>query len=431
MSDVKILQFGEGNFLRCFIDWMVQKMNDSAGFDGKVRIVQPIGDELSAPSRILNERRGFYHTCLRGVADGKPVEILEENHAVEQVLCAKSQWADVEASAKLPSLRFIVSNTTEAGIEYRKDQDTFPRKIALLLKARFSAGLPGVVFIPCELIEHNGDNLKKCVLQYVADWADADLAQWIERECVFCSTLVDRIVAGRPDAESADRYAAQLGERDEVLVCGEPFHFFVIETPKGFDLEAELPLRKAGVNVVYTPDMQPYRTRKVRFLNGAHTATIPEGILANFVEVDQLVADPHFNAHFKKILFEEIFPTVDLPEEQKREYAASVLERFANPFAHHKLMSIALNSVSKWKVRVLPTLLDYVKIFGRLPENLARSFAWLLKFYRTDKINDNPDVMAYFKTNPSPDDVMRKVDFWGMDLTTIPGFADFIKRSLA
>ena len=427
---VKILQFGEGNFLRCFIDWMVQKMNDKADFNGLVRIVQPIGDDFTPPSRILNARGGFYHTCLRGVADGKPVEILEENHAVERVLCAASQWGEVEASAKLPSLRFVVSNTTEAGIEYRKDQDTFPRKVALLLKARFGVGLPGLVFIPCELIEHNGDNLKKCVLQYVQDWGMDDLKAWIERECVFCSTLVDRIVAGRPDPESAARYAEQLGERDEVLVCGEPFHFFVVETPVGFDLEAELPLRKAGVNVVYTPDMQPYRTRKVRFLNGAHTATIPEGILAGFMEVDQLVADPHFNAHFRKILFEEIFPTVDLPEEQKREYAASVLERFANPFAHHKLMSIALNSVSKWKVRVLPTLLDYVKMNGALPENLARSFAWLLKFYRTDMVNDNPDVVAYFKTNPSADDVMRKVDFWGMDLTTIPGFAEFVKASL-
>ena len=427
---VKILQFGEGNFLRCFIDWMVQKMNDKADFNGLVRIVQPIGDDFTPPSRILNERGGFYHTCLRGVADGKPVEIIEENHAVEKVLCAASQWNEVEASAKLPSVRFVVSNTTEAGIEYRKDQDTFPRKVALLLKARFGAGLPGLVFIPCELIEQNGDNLKKCVLQYVQDWNDSALKAWIEKECVFCSTLVDRIVAGRPDPESAARYAEQLGERDDVLVCGEPFHFFVVETPVGFDLEAEFPLQKAGVNVVYTPDMQPYRTRKVRFLNGAHTATIPEGILAGFVEVDQLVADSHFNAHFRKILFEEIFPTVDLPEEQKREYAASVLERFANPFAHHKLMSIALNSVSKWKVRVLPTLLDYVKMNGTLPENLARSFAWLLKFYRTDKVNDNPDVMAYFKTNPSAEDVMRKVDFWGMDLTTIPGFADFVKSSL-
>jgi tagaturonate reductase len=430
----KILQFGEGNFLRCFIDWMVQKMNDKAGFDGSVVIVQAIGDELSPPSKILNERGGFYHTCLRGVEDGKPVEIIEENKAVEKVLCAKTDWDEIEKIVADDSLRFVVSNTTEAGIEYRKDADTFPFKVAKLLKARKAANGKGLVFIPCELIEHNGDNLKKCVLQYVADWNDAELGRWIEEECVFCSTLVDRIVSGRPDDESAARYEKTLGERDEVLVCGEPFHFFVIEVPeaaakKGFYLESELPLEKSGINVVYTPDMQPYRTRKVRFLNGAHTATVLEGHLAGFTFVDELVKDPKFNAYFRKILFEEIFPTIDLPEEGKRQYAESVLERFANPFANHRLLSIALNSVSKWKVRVLPTILDYYRMKGSLPEGLVKSLGSLIKFYRTDKVNDSADVMEFFKSNPSPDEIMRKTEFWGMDLTSIPGFADMVKTN--
>ena len=433
-KQIKVLQFGEGNFLRCFIDWMVQKMNDKADFNGAVRIVQAIGDELSPPSKILNDRNGFYHTCLRGVEGGKPVEIIEENRTVEKVLCAGSDWAEIEKTMELESLRFIVSNTTEAGIEYRKDADTFPLKVAKLLKARKAANGKGLVFIPCELIEHNGDNLKKCVLQYVADWNDTELATWIENECVFCSTLVDRIVAGRPDAESAERYEKQLGERDDVLVCGEPFHFFVIEVPKakadaGFDLEKELPLQKSGVNVVYTPDMQPYRTRKVRFLNGAHTATVLEGHLASFTFVDELVKDPKFNAFFRQILFEEISPTIDLPEDDKRAYAESVLERFANPFANHRLLSISLNSVSKWKVRVLPTILDYNAKFGKLPEGLVKSLGSLIKFYRTDKVNDSADVMEFFKGNPSADDVMKKVDFWGMDLTTIPGFADMVKTN--
>jgi tagaturonate reductase len=268
----------------------------------------------------------------------------------------------------------------------------------------------------------------------VADWNDTELATWIENECVFCSTLVDRIVAGRPDAESAERYEKQLGERDDVLVCGEPFHFFVIEVPKakaeaGFDLEKEFPLQKAGINVVYTPDMQPYRTRKVRFLNGAHTATVLEGHLAGFTFVDELVKDPKFNAFFRQILFEEISPTIDLPEDDKRTYAESVLERFANPFANHRLLSISLNSVSKWKVRVLPTILDYNAKFGKLPEGLVKSLGSLIKFYRTDKVNDSADVMEFFKGNPSADDVMKKMEFWGMDLTTIPGFADMVKTN--
>ena len=179
---LKVLQFGEGNFLRCFIDWMVQRMNDSAGFDGLVQIVQPIGDELSPPSKIINSRGGAYHTCLRGFVDGHKVEQIEEIHSVKGVLNAKSDWAAVEDVVRsTPSIRFVVSNTTEAGIEYKKDADTFPRKVALILKARMEAGLPGFVFIPCELIEHNGDTLKKCVLQYVADWGDSALAEWIEK----------------------------------------------------------------------------------------------------------------------------------------------------------------------------------------------------------------------------------------------------------
>jgi len=425
MNPVKIIQFGEGNFLRCFIDWMVQKMNDSVGFGGAVRVVQPIGGELSPASLALNARGGFYHTCLRGVVDGGQVEIIEENHAVRDVLCAATDWAAVEETARLDTLRFVVSNTTEAGIEYRKGADTFPSKVARLLSARFAAGKPGLVFIPCELIERNGDALKECVLKHVADMGDSALAAWIEKECVFCSTLVDRIVAGRPDPESAARYAARLGETDDVLVCGEPFHFFVVQVPLvggvPFDLEAELPLARAGVNVVYTPDMTPYRTRKVRFLNGAHTATIPQGILDGFEEVAQLVADSKFNAHFRKILFEEIFPTVNLPDAEKRAYAESVLERFANPFAHHKLLSIALNSVSKWKVRVLPTVLDYKRMFGRLPAALWGSLDSLIRFYRErpDLVNDSPEVVAFFKTNPTREQILANIDFWGMDLNSL------------
>ena len=377
MMETKILQFGEGNFLRCFIDWMVQKMNDRAGFDGQVQIIQPIGDELCVPSQILNARGGKYHTCLRGVIGGKTVEEIEEISSVKGVDLA----ANLEKYAALPSLRFVVSNTTEAGIQYVKGENTFPAKVLRLLKARHAAGLPGLVFIPCELIEHNGDNLKKCVLQHLADAPDAALEAYVRNDCVFCSTLVDRIVAGRPDPESAARYEKQLGERDEVLVCGEPFHFFVIETPTGFDLERELPLRKAGVNVVYTPDMQPYRTRKVRFLNATHTTMVYLGLEKGFTEVAQCIADPEFNAFVRQVVFDEIFPTVDLPDAEKKEYAESVLERFANPFAHHQLKSIALNTIAKWKTRCLPVVCDYYRLNGKLPEAMIRGYEAIARHY--------------------------------------------------
>ena len=377
MMETKILQFGEGNFLRCFIDWMVQKMNDRASFDGQVQIIQPIGDELCVPSQILNARGGKYHTCLRGVIGGKTVEEIEEISSVKGVDLA----ANLEKYAALPSLRFVVSNTTEAGIQYVKGENTFPAKVLRLLKARHAAGLPGLVFIPCELIEHNGDNLKKCVLQHLADAPDAALEAYVRNDCVFCSTLVDRIVAGRPDPESAARYEKQLGERDEVLVCGEPFHFFVIETPAGFDLERELPLRKAGVNVVYTPDMQPYRTRKVRFLNATHTTMVYLGLEKGFTEVAQCIADPEFNAFVRQVVFDEIFPTVDLPDAEKKEYAESVLERFANPFAHHQLKSIALNTIAKWKTRCLPVVCDYYRLNGKLPEAMIRGYEAIARHY--------------------------------------------------
>jgi len=375
--ETKILQFGEGNFLRCFIDWMVQRMNDRAAFAGGVEIIQPIGDALSVPAQLLNAAGGRYHTCLRGFMDGRQVETLEEVTCVKAVHLPDA----IERLATIPSVRFVVSNTTEAGIQYVKGADTYPAKVLRLLAARFAAGLPGLVFIPCELIEHNGDTLKACVLQHLADAPVAGLREWIERECVFCSTLVDRIVAGRPDPESADRYAAQLGARDEVLVCGEPFHFFVIETPAGFDLEAELPLKKAGVHVVYTPDMQPYRTRKVRFLNAAHTTIVYLGLEKGLEEVAQVVADPDLGPFLRRVLFDEIYPTVDLPDAEKTAYAESVLERFTNPFAHHKLSSIALNTVAKWKTRCLPVVCDYYRLFGKLPAGLMRGYEAIARHY--------------------------------------------------
>ena len=376
--ETKILQFGEGNFLRCFIDWMVERMNGRCGFDGAVQIIQPIGEELSVASQILNARGGRYHTCLRGVMDGKTVEEIEEVRCVKGVDVA----ANLETYACEAGLRFVVSNTTEAGIQYVKGADTFPAKVARLVTARCKAGLRGLVFIPCELIEHNGDKLKECVAKYIED---EEVLKWMEEECVFCSTLVDRIVAGRPDAESAARYAERLGEKDDVLVCGEPFHFFVIETPAGFDLEAELPLKAAGLNVVYTRDMQPYRTRKVRFLNAAHTTLVYMGLERGFTEVAECIEDKELGGFLRKVIFEEIFPTVDLPDEEKKAYAESVLERFANPFAHHKLASIALNTAAKWKTRCLPVVVDYYKMFGKMPEGMMQGYDAIARHFDAAK----------------------------------------------
>lgn len=397
--ETKIIQFGEGNFLRGFFDWMVQRLNERTPFGGMVEVVQPRAETLNAVSLAVNANRGRYRVCIRGVEGGKTVERFDE------VECVKGVWApsEIERIAGDRALRFVVSNTTEAGIEYREGVDTFPAKATRLAKARCEAGLPGLVFLPCELVEDNGGKLKACMLRYAGN--DSRLVKWIERECVFCSTLVDRIVSGRSE--------------DSLTVYAEPFHFWAIETPPGFDLEAELPLRAAGLNVVYADDITPYRVRKVRFLNGAHTSLVPAGRLAGFEFVDQLIADPKFNSLFRKVLFEEVFPTVELPDAEKRSFAESVLERFANPFAHHRLLSICLNSVAKWKVRVLPTILDYRKMNGALPPVLADSFYKLVEFCRTPELNDVQEVMDFFAGNPSIEDIKRNVSFWGMDITDV------------
>ena len=375
--ETRILQFGEGAFLRCFIDWMVQRMNGRAGFDGAVQVVQPRAGELCAVSRQLNGQGGRYHVCLRGILEGKTVEELEEITCVRGV----DVPSNLERYAVLPSLRFVVSNTTEAGIRYERGADTFPAKVLRLLKARQAAGLPGLVFLPCELIEDNGGRLKACVLQHLADAPDAALRAYIENDCTFCSTLVDRIVSGRPDPESAERYARQLGARDEAMVCGEPFHFLAVRCPAGYELESEMPLAKAGVNVVYAEDLAPYRLRKVRFLNATHTTMVHRGLEQGFTEVAQCLEDPEFGAFVRQVVFDEILPTVDLPDEEKRSYAESVLERFANPFAHHRLESIALNTLAKWKTRCLPVVCDYRERFGRLPSAMMEGYEAIARHY--------------------------------------------------
>ena len=418
---VRVLQFGEGNFLRAFVDWMVDHMNKAGVFDSAVQIVQPLPQGMCD---VINEQGGLYHVILRGVKDGQVVEQIEQIDCVKGCLNPATQWDQVVEAALNPDLRFVFSNTTEAGIEYRPDADTFPSKVAKLVTARAKAGLGGLIFIPCELIEHNGQKLRECVLKYITD---PEVVRYVEDKCIFCSTLVDRIVAGYPRTDAA-KYCEKLGIEDKLLDCGEPFFFFVIEGPA--EVEKELPAKAAGLNVLFTDDQTPYRTRKVRFLNGAHTASVLGAHMAGFTFVDEMVRDEKFGKFLRTVLFEEVMPTVNLPEAEKKAYAESVLERFANPYAQHRLLSIALNSVSKWKVRVLPTLLDYLKLTGKLPACLTQSMAYLIDFYRSCEINDAPEVKAFFASKPDVKTILGKADFWGMDLNTIPGFTAAVEQGV-
>lgn len=450
---VKILQFGEGNFLRAFIDWMVHCMNKQGLFNGLVQLVQPLN---AGTGELINAQGGLYTLILRGVAEGKTVESREIIESVAGCINPYADWAETVAAAVNPDLRFVVSNTTEAGIEYQPEeycpgrvQKTFPAKLVSLTYERYKAfdGAPEkrLIFIPCELIEYNGKKLRECMLKYADDWQLPEgYKQWLSGS-IFMSTLVDRIVAGYPRQE-AEAICQQLGYQDNLLDCGEPFHFFVLEGPQS--ILDELPLKQCGLNVCVTDNMVPYRTRKVRFLNGAHTANVLAAAMGGMTYVDEMMKDEDFGKMVRDSIYNEIFPTVALPDEEKKFFAASVVERFLNPFANHRLLSIALNSVSKWKVRVLPSLLDYVQSEGKLPPVLAFSLAALLRFYRVDdagqgtcqgvtwKVDDSPEVVAFFKAAAKQplsayvSQVLSNRSFWERDLTEIPGLAEYVCRQL-
>ena len=406
----KVLQFGEGGFLRGFADWMLQIVNEQTDFDGSVVVIQPIKEGMCD---VLSAQGCIYTHVIRGAegVETKKIDVISR--------CVKpyDDFSAYLALAENRDFRFVISNTTEAGIEFLasdKFEDTpansFPGKLTQLLKKRYDLGLPGFVFLPCELIDKNGENLKKCVLQYADLWSLGDgFKAWIEKENVFCNTLVDRINTGYPKGEEID-----VGFDDKMLNTSEYFHLWVIE---GYaDLFAEIPFDKCGLNVILTDKLEMYRTRKVRILNGAHTSLVPYALLSGLDTVKSCMDDPVMREHIRKCVFEEIIPTLDLPKEELLAYADSVLTRFGNPYIHHMLSSIALNSVSKFKVRVLPSILEYIHRFGKMPETLLFSFAKLIDFYRTDRTNDGAEVTAFMKT-ATVGEILANTALWDTDLS--------------
>lgn len=409
----RVIQFGEGGFLRGFADWMIQKMNDAKVFDGNVVVVQPIERGMCD---LLTAQDCLYTHIIRG-AEGVEKTVVD---VISRCVKPYEDWNAYLALANQPELRFIISNTTEAGITFC-DKDrmdavpnvSYPAKLTCLLYERFQKKLPGFILLPCELIDRNGDNLKKCVLQYVDLWGlGADFKAWIEKENVFCSTLVDRINTGYPKGETLD-----LGYEDHMVNTSEFFHLWVIETD--YDLEKELPFSKAGLNVIVTKDqLEMYRTRKVRILNGAHTSLVPHALLSGFDTVKSCMDDKVMHEHVRKCVYEEIIPTLDLPREELIEYADNVLTRFANPYIKHYLQSIALNSVSKFKVRVLPSILEYKKRFGTYPPTLMFAFARLIRFYKEGTPDDAAEIMEFMKKATTAE-ILARVDYWGEDLTAL------------
>ncbi len=407
----RVIQFGEGGFLRGFVDWMLQKINEKSDFDGSVVVVQPIEqgmcDMLSAQNCV------YTHVC-RGV-EGVDTTVVD---VISRCVKPYEDFSAYLALAEQPEMRFIVSNTTESGIVFSADDKitdappkSFPAKVTLLLKKRYELGLGGFIFLPCELINRNGDNLKKCILQYADLWSLGDgFKAWVEQENVFTNTLVDRINTGYPRGEDLG-----LGYEDNMANTSEFFHLWVIETD--FDLDAEMPFSKTDLNVIITPDkLEMYRTRKVRILNGAHTSLVPYALLSGLDTVKSCLDDETMSAHLKKCVFDEIIPTLDLPHDELLSYANSVVERFSNPYIKHYLSAIALNSVSKFKVRVLPSILEYIKRYNKMPETLLFAFAKLIDFYKTDMTNDDADVVEFMKNNDTAA-ILANEALWGQDLS--------------
>ena len=424
------------------------------------------GTDYRCGSRLFCICRGT--GTLREVRSGKRMEFrpgyayfIPRNLLVELCFPPELVFYALEFQVELlPGLDLFRAN--DRVLEYKpepytpgKCQNTYPAKLTSLVFERWKAfrGDPskGLVFVPCELIDHNGSTLKQCMKHYAADWKlPEEFSSWLDSACLFVNTLVDRIVAGYPRGE-AEKIESELGYEDKLLDCGEIFHFFVIEGPQS--ILKELPFTECGLNVIVTDNQAPYRTRKVRFLNGAHTADVPAAILGGLTFVDEMMDDPVFGKMVRKAIYDEIFHTVELPDEEKKFFADSIVERFRNPFAHHRLLSISLNSISKWKVRVLPSLLDYVRIKGELPRVLAFSLAALLRFYRLEldgegkasgsyreiryPVSDSPDVLAFFAETaklPLKEAVgkaLANTSFWDMDLNTVPGLAELVTEKVA
>lgn len=460
----KVLQFGEGNFLRGFVDWMIHGMNEKGLFNGRVVVLQPLAQGMAGK---LNEQDGAYTLYMRGVQNGKVVEQKEIITSISRGLNPYAEFAEYLKCAHNPELRFIVSNTTEAGIAFSAEDKitdappaSFPGKLTLLLLERYKAFngdvAKGFVLLPCELIDRNGDNLKKTVIQTAEHWGlEKAFIEWIEKANIFTNTLVDRIVTGYPREEAEALWQA-AGYKDEVYNTSEVFHLWVIEGPKS--LAEELPLEKAGFNVIFADSMKPYRDRKVRILNGAHTSSVLAAYLAGKDFVGECMEDALIGGFMKKAILEEVIPTLTLPKAELEAFAEAVFERFSNPFIKHALLSISLNSVSKYKARVLPSVEEYVAKTGKVPARLTFGLAALIAFYRGTTIKDNAligtrdgkeylikddlhiletfaKVWTGFDGSTAAiakvvDTVLQQKDWWGKDLREVSGLADAIAIDL-
>ncbi|WP_378187343.1 tagaturonate reductase [Aquimarina sp. W85] len=446
---IKIVQFGEGNFLRAFVDYAIQQLNKASDFNAGIAVVQPLNQGMID---VLNDQDGLYTLFLKGVKDGKEIQEKELITTIVSAINPYTNHQDYLDLAKEKELKFIISNTTEAGISFSKEDNlemkpprSFPAKLLQLLYARFTyfngAKDKGLTIIPCELINYNSETLKEILLKYAAQWKlDQAFIDWLHTECSFHSTLVDRIVPGYPK-DDIETYNKQLDYQDDLIVAAEVFLLWVIEGDD--NLKKKLPFHTTDLDVKIVNDMQPYRMRKVRILNGAHTCMVPFSLLYGNETVKETIDNDFTGAFVNKAIFEEINETLPMDKSALQSFSNAVLDRFRNPFVRHKLSDIALNSISKFKVRVLPSLLAYETKKGVLPTNLTFALACLIRFYKGIwkgnrlPVNDSAAIVDDFKeiwksnsTQVVASSILQREDFWDQDLTKIPFLEEAIVTAL-
>ena len=453
---VKVIQFGEGNFLRAFADYMIDIANEKTGFNGSIVLVKPISIGSLFPA--FKEQDARYTVMLRGLVDGVPTESTRIVTSVSDVVDAYSQYEQYAAYAKVDTLRFVISNTTEAGIVLDENDrmdlcppETYPGKLTKFLYERavhFDYAMDkGLIILPVELIDDNGIELRRCVKALARIWNLGEaFEKWLDEACVFTSTLVDRIVTGYPRGEDKAIFE-KLGYEDHILVTAEPFGLWVIESSR--DISKELPLPDCGLPVIFTDNQKPYKQRKVRILNGAHTSFVPMAYQYGCDIVLEAMNDDVIRNFMQKTLYDEVIPTLTLPREDLMSFAEAVTGRFSNPYIRHMLLSICLNCVSKWRARCMPSLLAYVENNGTLPQHLAFSIASMMSLYHGGKLEDDgklhcmrgdeayvlqddPAVLNFFagSHDTAPRDLVHSFlsceAFFGQDLTQVPGLEDYV-----
>ena len=446
----KIIQFGEGNFLRAFIDWIVWKTDQKTDFNASVVVVQPIDKGLVD---VLNEQEGLYHLNLQGIDEGKPVDSVDMIDVISRGINPYRDFEDYLKLAEQPEIRFVISNTTEAGIAFDpackfddKPALSYPGKLVQLLYHRFETFRgdmgKGLIIFPCELIFENGKHLKECIRQYIQLWnLGEEFSQWFENACGVYSTLVDRIVPGYPK-DTADQLKERTGFDDKLLDKAEIFHLWVIEAPQ--EIADEFPADKAGLHVLFVPSEAPYHERKVTLLNGPHTVLSPVGYLSGLDTVRECCEDEVVGKFVNKVMYEELMETLNLPKDELRKFADDVKDRFVNPYVKHFVTSIMLNSFPKFRTRDLPGIKTYLERKGKLPQGLVFGLAAIATYYKGGKRgeddivpNDDPRIMATLEGLWSTgsfrtvaEGVLADEFIWGENLNLIPGLTDLLEKDL-